>query len=276
LHRVTENWESWRASAAFVALACRILSLTPSRQTRERCLHFLEETRRYAMTWLERLKLRVNTSTNDEQRGTLQSRATEVALLCCSTFDVEDEYIDDVFHKHTALSTFLQCSIMIQENHGSVQSDSQYLYQTMLQSWKSFLYRAFRKLRQHLLQGNIGLHGAVRANWTAFRPVATANWSVLSTHHEHWLYVKSGSLTVHFNLLTAELLVNGLPLARLPSKFLQHPMYLPLFNTSTLAVVPTDQPGMKFSAKAPYHDYELHFGMEGQNMHVMAIKDDTM
>jgi hypothetical protein len=77
-------------------------------------------------------------------------------------------------------------------------------------------------------------------------------------------------------LLTGRLLVDGLPLARLPSEFMQHHMYLPLFSRSILAVAPTDRPGMKFSAKSIYQDYKLHFGMGGLDMFVVAIKNQSV
>jgi hypothetical protein len=141
----------------------------------------------------------------------------------------------------------------------------------MLQSWKSLLYRAFTALRQNILQGDPGLHTAVLENWADFQPTPAVYWNILSEPHEHWLFIKSGSLTVYFNLLTAELLVNGLPLARLPLKFMEHPMYRPLFGKCTLELVPTDRPGMSFSAKSSYRDYKLHFGMRGADMLVVAI-----
>lgn len=167
----------------------------------------------------------------------------------------------------------LQCSITIQENHDSVHPESQNIYSSMLQSWRSFSYRGFKKVRQHLLRAKTGLYNAVLANWAAFRPATGVNWNILSSTYEHWLHTKSGILNVFFNLLTGELLVNGLPLVRLPSEFMHHAIYRPLFMNSTLEVVPTDRPGMRFSAKTKYRDHELHFGMEGTDMYLVAIRD---
>jgi len=276
LRRVAENWESWRAVATFVALAQRILSLTVFAKVRERSLDFLSEARHISMRWLKRLKDRANTSTDDSQRTELYSRATEIALMCSRTFDVEDDFIDTVLRHPSAISNLLECSIVIQENHGTVGSESQMIYNAMLQSWRTMLYRAFPRLRHHILQGDMGLHEAVLKNWAGFHPAAGVHWNILSEPHEHWLYIKSGPLSVYFDLLTAQLLVDGLPLARLPPEFMRHSVYLPLFGKSTLAVAPTDWPGMRFSAKSTYRDHTLHFGMEGPNMCVVAIKGNSM
>jgi hypothetical protein len=128
------------------------------------------------------------------------------------------------------------------------------------------MHRAFVRLRHHILQGNTALHVAVLENWADFHPAVGLNWKILSNQHEQWLWIKSGSLSACFNLLTAQLLVNNLPLALLPPEFMQQSAYLPLFCRSIFSVAPTDHPGMKFSAKSIYRGYKLHFGMTGSDM----------
>jgi hypothetical protein len=272
LLRVSENWESWRAVATFVALSRRVLSLTECPEVRIRSLSVLAEARAISMKWLSRLKSRAAASTDDMQRTGLYSQATEIALLCSSTFDVDEGFLDNILQQDPAISALVQCSILLQENHSSVVSESQPIYNAMLYSWRSLMHRAFVRLRHHILQGDTGLHAAVLENWADFHPAVGLYWKILSNQHEHWLQIKSGSLSVCFNLLTAQLLVDGLPLARLPPEFMQQSTYLSLFGKSILSVAPTDRPGMKFSAKSTYRGYKLHFGMKGSDMHVVAIK----
>lgn len=267
--RVEENWESWRALATFVQLACRITNLTTSLEVRARCLQFLHKTRRIAIVWLHRLKTRAASSTNDEQRTELFSRATEIALLGIATFDVDNKFIDVILQQQDAVSSFLQCSIAVQENQDLL-SGTEGLRKPALQAWRSLVYRVFPRLRDRILRDCAGLNQAVLECWAAFQPATNAAWRVLDGPHQHWLYITSGNLPVHLNLLTGELLVNGLPLSRLPSEYLSHPMYKPLFSGSALEVVPTDEPGMRFSAKAMYNDHKLHFGMDAANMLVVG------
>jgi hypothetical protein len=275
LERVSKNWESWRAAATYISLCRRILSLTSSASVRDRSLNFLDRARHVSLEWLTRLKTSASTSTEQKQRSELYSRATEIALTCSQTFDVETEFVDVVFQQPSAIRILLQCSIMVQENCEIAQSESQAVYKSMLHAWKSMLYRIFTALRQRILQGNLGLHAAVRDNWVGFQPNSGARWNILSAQHEHWLSIKSGSFTVYFNLLTAELLVNGLPLSRLPPEFLKHPIYATLFSKSTLEVVPTHWPGMKFSAKSTYRGYKVHFGMRGDDMLLIAVNNKS-
>ena len=272
LRRVSENWESWRAVATFVAISRRVLGLTECAEVRNRSLSVLAEARAISMKWLSRLKSRAADSTHDTQRTELYSRATEIALLCSSTFDVDRGFLDNILQQDSAISALVQCSIMLQENHSSVVSESQPVYSAMLHSWRSLMHRAFVRLRHRILRGDMGLHAAVLENWAGFHPAVGLRWKILSNQHEHWLQIKSGSLSVCFNLLTAQLLVDGLPLDRLPPEFMQHSAYLPLFGKTILSVAPTDRPGMEFSAKSTYRDYRLHFGMTDSDMHVVAIK----
>jgi hypothetical protein len=273
LRRVSENWESWRAVATFVVISRRVLTLTECPEVRIRSLSVLAKARAISMKWLSRLKSRAAASTDDTQRTELYSRVTEIALLCSSTFDVDRGFLDNILQQDSAISALVQCSILIQENHSSVVSESQPVYNAMLHSWRSLMHRAFVRLRHHILQGDMGLHAAVLENWADFHPAVGLCWKILSNQHEHWLQIKSGSLSVCFNLLTAQLLVDGLPLTCLPPEFMQHSAYLPLFGKSILSVAPTDRPGMEFSAKSTYRDYKLHLGMRGSDMQVVAIKD---
>jgi hypothetical protein len=273
LRRVEGNWESWRAVAAFIQLALRTVSLTLSKDVRERGLRFLDTARQVSVKWLRRLKIRVSSSTDNEQRTELSFQAKEIALLGASTFDAEGENIDALLHQHCAISSLLVCSVVVRENsHMTLQSA--HIHKVMIQAWQSMMHRIFPKLREIVLRDNAGLNDAVRECWSSYQPCSQARWNSMGRPNDHWLHITSGRLPVHINLLTAELLVNGLPMARLPSVYQSHPTYQPMFSTSMLEVAPTDEPGMAFSAKSTYHGYKLHFGMTGQDMNIVAINGD--
>lgn len=73
--------------------------------------------------------------------------------------------------------------------------------------------------------------------------------------------------------MTAELLVDGLPLARLPREYMRHPMYSSLFGKSTLEAIPDTTFGLEFSAKSAYRGYQLRVGMQGSDMLVNASQN---
>jgi hypothetical protein len=272
LKRTEENWESWRAVATLISLACRVLSFTSAADVRQRSLNFLNKARQVSMNWLLRLKTRSALSTDDSQRTELIAGAAEIALLGSSTFDVDHDFFTSVLQQRGAVSSLLKFSITVQENLHLISSPEN-LQNCALQAWRSMTYRMFPTLLRTITQDRTGLDEAVAANWASFHPKEGSQWESPDDLKRHWLYTFSGKLPIHFNLLTAELLVNGLPLARLPSDYLAHPMYKLLFSTSALEVVPTNETGMRFSAKSTFHGHELHFGMAEEDMLVVAIRD---
>jgi hypothetical protein len=108
--------------------------------------------------------MRAASSTDNEQRSELNSRATEIALLCASTFNVKTIDLDILLQQDSAISVLLQSSIVIQENYDSVQSEHQALYKSLLQSHRAIIYHAFEKLRKFILHDSTGLCDAVTAN----------------------------------------------------------------------------------------------------------------
>ncbi|KAH8702789.1 hypothetical protein GQ44DRAFT_778472 [Phaeosphaeriaceae sp. PMI808] len=253
LGRVSENWETWRAVATLVQLTLRMLSINASKRIAAKCLELLQEARQITLKWLNHLKKRLLTATDDLQRKELSSRLTEIGLLCTGTFDTDGVWLGVILSSPSAVSVLIQTSIVVQENKDVTSSEHEYLHRAMLQSWRLLLFRAFpvlaRNISSHTLQE--GLNQAVVASWAAFHP--TNRWSVLGNPWHHWIYVKCDALAVHFNLLTAELLVKGLPLSRLPQQYMEHHLYSSLFDKSPIEVMPTNEPGMEFSAKRPFH-----------------------
>ncbi|KAK1955912.1 hypothetical protein LY78DRAFT_561187, partial [Colletotrichum sublineola] len=64
------------------------------------------------------------------------------------------------------------------------------------------------------------------------------------------------SLSVHFSLMTGELLVSGVPVDHLPSGYLAHPTYQKLFSRLSLEIMLSPVPGMQFSSRAGYAGHE--------------------
>ncbi|KAF2866821.1 hypothetical protein BDV95DRAFT_611492 [Massariosphaeria phaeospora] len=279
--RVTDNWESWRALASFVQLACKLLTFASSSDTAERCLNYLASARNTSFKWLKLLKDRAYVSADDEQRTELHSRAVEIALTCMSTFDMDSKHVDATLVDPSATSQLLQCYIVVHDHKDYVTSDHQSLYLAMVCSWRFLAHRMLPSLKCILSKKSEGLDQAVTASWSSFRP--TNSWRILDSPHNHWLETESWSmpgttarsLPVHFNLLTGDLLVNGLPLSRLPQKYTCHPMYPVLFGKQSLEAMPTSVPGLELSAKNVHRGHELYFGMEGSVLLLQTVNDGS-
>jgi hypothetical protein len=278
LRRISENWETWRAVAGLVQVTLQILSINASERIAARCMELLQEARAISLDWLTRLKKRLPTVTDDSQRKELSSRLTDIGLLCTSTFDIDGRYLNDILCSSFRVSVLFQASIVVQENKDATSAEHEYLHRAMLQSWRLLLLRALPVLTRNMFSDTVqgGLSQAVAASWAIFRP--ENYWSVLEYPQHHWVEVEYDTQTVHLNLLTAELLVNGLPLSRLPMQYTQHHLYASLLNKVPIDVTSSVEPGMEFSAMHPFHPkwcYNLSFGMEGSDMLILAARSGT-
>jgi hypothetical protein len=276
IQRITENWESWRALASFTQLTTRLFTLTCSAAIAAECLRLLEKCREICLDWLSTLKKRKDDTQDEEQRVLLCSRAAEIALVGISTFDVSMPQLASLLSCRLAASILLQFSIVVQENQDSTSSEHSQIYHSMLQGWRNLMLRALPTLKTECCEG-FPLSDAVSVAWAGFRTQQA--WQFTNPHIQHWLITKTEAqdscppVTVHFNLLTAELLVNGLPLARLPQEYLNHSMYAVLFSKVSVEVVPTTLPGFEFQAKHTFRGYELYFGRQKSDFLVQAVLD---
>lgn len=274
LPTIARNWESWRGLLTFVQLTIRMFELNPAETVQDRCLAWLEDARKVALDWLNNLQSKARSSTDHKQRLDLMARATEVALLCTSTFDVDEIHLDRILSLPREVSVLIQSSVVVQENQDNVTSEHSHLLRAMMQAWRSFHFRILPVLRDGILHRNLqeGLNEALKLSWSGFEP---GLWTPFDDAHPQWICLNCGERKIHFNLLTAELLVNGIPLARLPREYTSHPVYLELFHQSFIEVMPSKEPGMCFSSKFDHHGHALSFGMHQQShMLVVAAQDE--
>jgi len=274
LPTIARNWESWRGLATFVQLTIRMFELTPAEMVQDRCLAWLEDARKVTLDWLNNLQSKARSSTDHKQRLDLMSLATEVALLCISTFDVDEIHLNRILSLPRKASVLIQSSIVVQQNQDNVTSEHSHLLRAMMQAWRSLHFRILPVLRDGILHRNLqeGLNEALKLSWSGFEP---GLWTPFDDAYPQWICLDCGERKIHFNLLTAELLVNGIPLARLPREYTSHPMYLELFQQSFIEVMPSKEPGMCFSSKFDHHGHALSFGMHHHShMLVFAAQDE--
>ncbi|KXH26599.1 hypothetical protein CSIM01_02900 [Colletotrichum simmondsii] len=273
--RYEENWQSSSAFATFTAMTRRILSLAPFVSVQKRCFRILSRARRITFCWSQSLREKAQDSDNDNDKLDFQRRALEVVLICADTFNVDDQFQRDIFSESCAVSTFFQCCIAIQEGQillGSVETFVGHLHSR----WQRTAYIHHSYLAKQILSGSsAGLDDAISANWSSYEP--SHQWGALSETHSSWLTSVTTSTTSHlavqFNLVTGELLVNGLPLDHLPHNYLSHLTYQNLFGRLSLEILPTAKPGMTFSSKRNYAGHAVNLGLDSEgNLLVQAMQ----
>ena len=260
--RVKENWESAQTVAVFAAIASRLLSLSSSSQVQQRCLDFLRVLRNTSFGWVELLRNKAQSAVAHTVRNDFRSKSVDAAFICAICADVEDRYLAELLGPSEGASILLQCSIVIQEGKRQYSKTSE----PVLYLLKHRFRRLIARCTMYLSANHEGLDEAIQQSWSGYRP--GYGWKVALSSTDPWLTTKTtmngndAGLIVHYNVLTGELLVNGLPLDRPPRRYEEHSMWETLFGQSAVEVMPTSIPGMHFSAKRRFQGFDVHFGLD--------------
>ncbi|KAF4580928.1 hypothetical protein GQ602_007065 [Ophiocordyceps camponoti-floridani] len=89
--RVEANWQNFRAVWTFASITARLLALGPV-MTQQSCLDVLADCRRITAKWLEDLREKTSSAEDNAVRSEYLEKSLEVALVCLSTFDVDEEH----------------------------------------------------------------------------------------------------------------------------------------------------------------------------------------
>lgn len=263
LGRIQENWESYHALNSLVTLTGKLLSFSTSEFASQECLQFLHKCRIVAQKWMALLQEKIKHSETESVRAGFQESILQVAWICIASFDVEDWYLQLILDAADNAATLIEASITAHDAAGGVDS------QDVISAHRcaKTLFKSHENLKGKITaKKDDCLDVALQRSWAAYPGGAT--WRAAQKPYQNLVMTTittqegQKAFSVNYNLLTGELLVNGNPLARLPTKYEQHSLYATLFGRMTLEVLPTDMPGMELSSKKSFHGYTLFFGLE--------------
>ncbi|KAI9166341.1 BTB and MATH domain-containing protein [Paramyrothecium foliicola] len=260
--RVRDNWESHIALWSFTFLAARVLALACTDLSRP-FLDLLQKSREISHKWVRKLLQRAEASNDEVNRENFLGTALTIALVCIDSFDVYDDHLSQILQDSAQASILIECSIIINDRVSLRNGDGNILHSIMLDRWRHILYRTRPILAAQNALGQSFLSDATQRRWRAFKPESP--WTV-STGTNCWYQTTVATLHVHLNILTGELLINGMPLSRLPPDYQSHDDYLKLFDDRSLHVMPSSTPGMAFRTTQLFHGHTVHFGTQGQDL----------
>ncbi|RSL88379.1 hypothetical protein CEP51_001714 [Fusarium floridanum] len=268
--RMQENWDSYTALWSFTFLTTRLLSLVPKDLSRP-FLDLLEQCRETSYSWVRTLLERVEDTSDDVRRRELLETASSIALVCIDSFNVDDGFLHQILASSQQAAILVECSIIVHENLSLKSGDDQIFQDVMLDRWRRTMYRARPIMDEQIASGSSFLSDAVHQRWRYFQP--TSSWS-LSTGTKCWYQTAMEHLKMHLNILTGELLVNDLPLSRLPADYETHHEYKRIFGNLLHNVMPSTSSGMIFCTTRLLQGYTVHFGRERQDL-LLRLENDT-
>ncbi|KAF5698569.1 hypothetical protein FMUND_15060 [Fusarium mundagurra] len=260
---IQENWESYTALSSYTLLASRLLSQVPS-ELSHAFLGLLEKCREISYRWLMTILRRVEETTSEIRRREFLKTALNIALICGDSFNVYDSFLPVILADAKQASMLVECSIIIYNNASLKCETETGLRGILFDRWNYTMHRVCAILNEQNLLAISCLDLAIKRHWPAFQP--TASWTS-AAETSYWFETTSrGHLQVHYNILTGELLVNGLPLARLPEQYERHDDYERLFGSLILNVMPSNLSGMRFCTTQQFQGHIVHFGMQDQDL----------
>ena len=234
LGTIEGNWQGASAARIFVALATRLLSLSPCEVVREGCFRFLRRAREISLRWTREVRQQLQKGRKEEELTGLNMRTLEMALTCHGTFHIDPHILPDLLERDEDIAIVTECSIVIHDRCPVVVEDLPAPIRPLLHRYRRFMCLLEPLLRQRILEVRNGLDKTICRLWAGYVPGSP--WTALDTPSERWLCTKTSSgddhssMLVHYNLLDGSLLVNGSPLTRLPHSYESHPTFRRIFG----------------------------------------------
>lgn len=228
---VEANWQEVVAVQTMIALASQILVGTRNGEVEEDVVDFLRKARRVSLLWARELAAKLPECRPGEVRD-FQLRVVQMAATCRTTFDVEERHLEDVLCTGEDVAVLVECATMIHDNIPAIGSTLPAGMSALLARDRRLAYAVEEQLRNLVTSNTWGIN--LKPIWSTYEQ--GTRWAAMEGENERWVYTYtreregSESQKVHYNLISGALLVEGLPLGRMPVGYTSHPTYQELFG----------------------------------------------
>ncbi|EIW76860.1 hypothetical protein CONPUDRAFT_110521 [Coniophora puteana RWD-64-598 SS2] len=279
LAAIQQNWLEFFAMLFIIDVLLRVLSSSTNDTVLKEAYRTLRECRSVSTAWLEELCKHPDRSRDDQ----IQLRIHNIATTCLATFDTEAPHIDFLLSRNDSndVTQLVKASIILDEYTPA-------LAEALSDSSRRLSERARRSavlLEPHVFDRIVldrtGLDRAIHFVWAGYRPDVNKQWTRVKAPNSCWISCRTlqttyqSSQTVHYDLLRGALLVDGKPLARLPSSVTRHHTYAQLFAEQILEIVPSDLPGMQYATRDLIENHQVFFGLVGDIPVIRAKQNES-
>lgn len=234
---VEPNWQEVVAAQTMIMLATQILSWTDSVLVRQNAVRFLRKARAVALAWTREIASKLPECKPAEVRE-FQVRVVQMAATCRMTFDVEACFVRAVLELGEDVAVLVECATIIHDNVPAVESALPPGIKALLERDSRMAYA----IEKHLRDLVTNVHGInLKPIWSSYEP--GERWVAEPGRNERWVYTNtratdgSESQKVHYNLISGELLVEGLALGRMPVGYSHHATYQELFAEVKISII---------------------------------------
>lgn len=256
--RVKQNWESAQALSLFASIATRVLCLKSA--TFDACSSLLAKIRVVSSGWMHSLREAAHKTSDHDSREMFFAKSVEAALICASTYDVPKKHIEALLGSTKDVSMLIQATLVVQQG-GNAKLWKNQAINLMRLRFVRFLGRYYKSIAGK----HEGIDDAIKQSWSAYKP-GPGGWATVSPLRDDWISCQTkANKLVHYNLLSGELLVNGVPLDQPPHSYRTLPLYKTLFGDAIVEVMPATSTGFDYSTKREYGGHGVQIGLHTEN-----------
>jgi hypothetical protein len=169
-----------------------------------------------------------------EELKILNLRVLEMALTCHGTFNVDKDHLYALLNSEEDVAVVTECSIIVHDRCPAVTERLPRAVKTILERHEKLCHLLEPILSEKILAERGGIDSTLRRVWAGYRPGRP--WATVESPSERWLTTETSTeggcsqMIVHYNVLDRSLLINGIPLSRLPRHYESHSTYRRLFG----------------------------------------------
>ncbi|KAF8309218.1 hypothetical protein DL93DRAFT_2158528 [Clavulina sp. PMI_390] len=268
---IKANWLQLVAVRTITVVISRVLAFTEDRDLVVKILQCLKDIRQVTRGWYQDILARLRSSKEDGTHDELEPLAIQALTACKATFGIHDRSHMAQLIKGDGASIFLECAILLYElmpRAGEKQGTQTQYTEMLLSSDRRLALSLEASLISAILANSAILDAAIHEVIEAWLPEAPGvQWLQLASPNERWFTTKlegSRSQELHINVISGRLLVNGKPINQLPESIAGSSLYLQLFGTDRVHVVPCREQGFSYESTRLFGGFQILFS-SGQN-----------
>jgi hypothetical protein len=274
LDNIAGNWRETNSMSMLLTLILRLYAIGPE-SLRATTLSLLEYVRQITLKWLRKLRLESVKASSSETSFAASRYTFIVSLLCKRTFLFYDRKVLDP----SLLSCFIESSIALQDNMaGDLQKLSHSLRNSLIgdikmtYSMRNCLLPSFKTSPEALSLAMNSIWPQPDDSEIGFQiSDKTANineWWFESTFRS---CPQSCEQVIQYHLFEGHLLIDGLPVGKLPSQHRSSVILGTLFGKQPIVIVPSGLPGMTYEVPRHVKGHRIHIGFRNNEIIVRAI-----
>ena len=279
LRTIKSNWRETYCMELLLTLALRLHDLTTGvvRQSADRLLRIARDA---TLEWISHLRYEVRHAVDAGAAMRASQYGFWAALLCRRTFAVFN-YSDDTMSA-ADLCLFVQATVALQENLVIDPSKLPLYLGNMLMRDMKTAYHIRSVIRNSVQANPDSLCEAINKAWSETRESASrhfSRWEFLPIPNDSWVVSIMTSKdkrfveeqVVHYNILEGHLLIDGMPLGRLPLEIVESEDVKELFGAQHLLTFPSSLSGMSHVLTTRIYGHEIHFGYRDDRVIIQAL-----